>query len=49
MYELNMEQVELVSGGSEASYDLGYEIGHAIGSAIKWAGAIALVVAAASS
>lgn len=43
MYELNVQQTELVSGGSEASYELGHEIGEAIGTAIKWAGAITLV------
>ncbi|GEM_PF-735200 len=44
MYELDMEQVALVSGGSEESYNAGYQIGHAIGSALKYAGAISLVV-----
>ena len=44
MYELSMEQVGLISGGSEESYNAGYEVGHAIGSALKWAGAISLVV-----
>lgn len=44
MYELSMEQVALVSGASEESYNAGYEIGHAIGSAIKYAGAISLIV-----
>ncbi|WP_235578057.1 hypothetical protein [Pseudoxanthomonas sp. Root630] len=40
-----MDQINVVSGGSEESYGAGYEVGHAIGSALKWAGAISLVVA----
>lgn len=49
MYELNSDQLDIISGGSKESYEAGHEIGEAIGKAIKYAGVIMLFAAAWAS
>ncbi|MGB3392914.1 MAG: hypothetical protein WA956_11475 [Stenotrophomonas sp.] len=49
MFELSVEQADLISGGSEKSYNLGREVGKTMAQALKYAALIGFLAGAAAT